>query len=308
MFYTRRFLRIVPLYVAVLLGVQALIFASRFFPVEGSGWVVGNAAPWYSFWTFTQNFFMARANTPGPHISSVTWSLAVEEQFYLTLPLVIRFVSGRRLLIVVVAGIILAPILRTAILLVSPGSWVAPFVLMPCRMDALLLGVLAAILFRSEKVWERFQRSGRYFALLFVVLLCGVAFLMLRSAMMYDLLMQKIGYTWMAFFYATLLVFVLSHRQSFLSGIFRNATLRWLGMLAYCTYLIHQAVQGAVFAAIWHRQPGITDVYTLLTMIACLAATLGIANLSWRYFERPLIGLGHGTEYRDEGTQVSRIG
>jgi peptidoglycan/LPS O-acetylase OafA/YrhL len=241
---------------------------------------------------------MAGTNTTGAAIAAVTWSLAVEEQFYLSLPVIIRFFSGRRLLILVLPGIVLAPILRNVIFFVSPFRWVAAFVLMPCRADALLFGVLAAILLRNEKTRERFRNRGRTFAFVFSLLLPGVAFLMWKSPSLYDPLMQRIGYTWMAFFYATVLVFVLTHGESFLSRLFRNKALRWLGILAYGTYLIHQAVQGFIFALIWGRPPAIDSFYMLLGSVASLVITLLIASLSWRYFESPLIRIGHQLSYQ----------
>jgi peptidoglycan/LPS O-acetylase OafA/YrhL len=296
-FYIRRFFRIIPLYAAVLLVFPVLLFAAEFLPKGTSAWLGQDLFPWYSFWTFTQNFWMAHVNTPGAHIAAVTWSLAVEEQFYLTLPLIIRFFTGRRLLLLVVAGICLAPILRTVILLNSPENWVAAFVLMPCRADALLFGVLAAILLRQEQVSVRLQNATRYFGILFLVQLLGVGYLLIKSSSMYDPLMQKIGYTWVAFFYATILVFVLTHRESLLGSVFRNRLLQWFGMLAYGTYLIHQAVLGFVFALIWGRPPEITGMYTLFASVGSLALTLLIAALSWRCFELPLIRVGHRASF-----------
>jgi peptidoglycan/LPS O-acetylase OafA/YrhL len=297
-FYIRRFFRIVPIYAAILLILPTLLLVMRAAHHADYSWLTENSLPWYPFWTFTQNFWMAAANTLGANIIGITWSLAIEEQFYLTLPLIIRFFSGRRLLILVLSGICLAPILRTAILFTSPNSWAAAFVLMPCRADALLFGALAAILLRKEKCFELFKSSTRWFGVLCSVFLCGLVFLIIKSPGVFSPAMQTIGYTWIAFFYAIVLVFVLTHRESFLSEIFRNAILRWLGMLAYCTYLIHQAVQGFVFAAIWGQPPEINSVYTLLGSLSSLAVTLSIASLSWRYFELPLIRYGPHLNYR----------
>src|SRR5271157_2369587 len=53
-FYTRRFFRIVPLYIALLVLFPALLFAARFLPNGRAGWLTGDAAPAYAFCTFTQ--------------------------------------------------------------------------------------------------------------------------------------------------------------------------------------------------------------------------------------------------------------
>ncbi len=296
-FYARRFFRIVPLYAAILLIFPALLFTAQALRPGNYLWLSENPLPWYSFWSFMQNFWMARANTLGANIRAITWSLAIEEQFYLTLPLIVRFCSGRRFLILVLLGISLAPVFRTLILLNSPTSWVAAFVLMPCRADALLFGVLAAILIRNDKVRERFRNGGWYFGFLFVVLLSGIAFLNLKSYSLSSPIMQMVGYTWMALFYATTLVFVLTHRNGFLSALLRNRALRWLGKLAYGTYLIHQTVQGLIFALIWGQPPGITSIRTLAASVGSLFITLLMAYLSWKFFELPLIRIGHRLDY-----------
>jgi peptidoglycan/LPS O-acetylase OafA/YrhL len=243
---------------------------------------------------------MARTNTLGSYLLAVTWSLAVEEQFYLSLPIIIRFFSGRRLHFLVLSGIVLAPILRTVLLFAFPRNWVAAFVLMPCRADALLFGVLAAILLRKEDLRELFRRNTRHFAIVFVVLVAGIAFLTLRFYSAASPLMQRIGYTWIALFYSTVLVFVLTHPDNLLSTIFRSAALRWLGTLAYCTYLVHQAVKGFVYGLFWGREPAITSVHEVLASLFALACTLTIAALSWRYFESPLIRQGHRLAYRSQ--------
>jgi peptidoglycan/LPS O-acetylase OafA/YrhL len=296
-FYIRRFFRILPIYLVALLVFPALLHLVQIKHPGDYSWLATNLPPWWSFVTFTQNFWMASHDTLGANLLAITWSLAIEEQFYLTLPLLIKVLSERLLVAVVVTGICVAPLLRSAMRAANPYRWVAAFVLMPCRMDALLLGVLAAILLREPRNWDFFRRNGRNLRFVLGVLAAGVLILSFTARPLEQLpsspLMQQVGYTWVALFYATLLVFVLTSPDSALSALLRNRMLRWLGMLAYGTYLIHQAVQGFVFAAI-HCQPGsINSVTDLLVSVACLAITLLLSSLSWRYFESPLIKIGH---------------
>jgi peptidoglycan/LPS O-acetylase OafA/YrhL len=300
-FYVRRFFRIVPIYVAVLLIFPALLFFARICFHGDYTWLDSKPLPWYSFWTFTQNFWMARTNSSGAMIIAVTWSLAIEEQFYLTLPTMVRFLSRRWLIVFVISGICIAPTLRTILLFLSPHNSIAPYVLMPCRADALLFGVLAAILVRDDKILDHISKSRIYFYSLLLLLALGMAFLTLKHASPYDPLMQRIGYTWVAFFYASVLIFVLAYRESFLSAFFRNKPLRWLGGLAYGVYLLHRAIYGVIFGSIWGGGwPYIADRYTFLAAVAALAITLLVASLSWRYFELPLIRVGHKTNYELE--------
>ncbi|HEY1481864.1 MAG TPA: acyltransferase, partial [Candidatus Acidoferrum sp.] len=298
-FYVRRFFRIVPIYAAVLVSVAILGFLARLWHPGTYAWLNDvRPLPWYSYWTLTQNFWMARSNTSGLMVLAVTWSLAIEEQFYLTLPVMIRFLSKRALMVFVLSGIFLAPILRTLILVYWPDNILAGYVLMPCRADALLLGVLVAILLREQGNWERLSRDTRYFGVAMIVLSSGVAYLAWRSSLFFSQLMQTIGYTWVSLFYATVLLFVLTHSESVLSAILRNKALRWLGGLAYCTYLIHQTVLGFVVGPVW-GQLFITSGARFMAVLSALAITLLLANLSWKFLELPLIRKGHRFNYRE---------
>lgn len=70
----------------------------------------GPGPPLAAYFAFVQNFFFAAAGHGGPEWLSVTWSLAVEEQFYLCSPFVIFLVPRRRLGAVLLRQ---APVLRT---------------------------------------------------------------------------------------------------------------------------------------------------------------------------------------------------
>jgi peptidoglycan/LPS O-acetylase OafA/YrhL len=293
-FYTRRFFRIVPIYAAVLLLFPALAYIAHHAQHDG---LVVERLPWYFYWTFTQNLWMARTASLGAGMLAVTWSLAVEEQFYITLPLIVRFVSGRRLLACVMAGIGLAPLTRIAIRLIWPHNSYAAFVLMPCRADALLLGVLGAMLIRNN-VWKaRIQRNNLFFAISVPIFLLGIAFLNLKSPALRSPLMQTFGYTWLALFYLSVLLFTVTRPQTAICRALRFRWLRWLGGIAYGTYLLHQFIQRILFGYFWGHEPRITGGYTFLTALSALAVTLAISQLSWRYFENHLIRFGRRSSY-----------
>jgi len=303
-FYRRRFWRIVPLYSICLFVI--FIPTKSIVPliIPRFHWPGLDRIPWYGYALFLQNFWMAKQNTLGAFGLVVTWSLAIEEQFYLTLPLVVRLFekNGRMLLIAI--GVILAPVLRILLFIYWPAKQWATFVLMPCRADALLLGVLGATLLRSEMHKRWLEENSRILRVALVCLLSGAALLSYFYADMHNLLMISIGYTWMASLYLCALLYALTHRQSALTKCMRWNWLGRLGTIAYGVYLFHSLFLGAFNLLFWSSPVATLDgISHFSTTISALVATVLFCRLSWLYFEKPLIDLGHRTRYLYGSTQ-----
>ena len=138
--------------------------------------------------------------------------------------------------------------------------------------------------------------AGLTFFLLIPIFLAGLGFLTLRA---WNLTSQyeDAGFTWVALFYVTILLFVLTRPESTLTKILRMKWLCWLGTLAYGIYLLHTGIQYMFFGLIWGHAPKITGGATLLVTLAAMAVTLLLAALSWRYFEQPLIRMGRRSNF-----------
>jgi peptidoglycan/LPS O-acetylase OafA/YrhL len=297
-FYKRRFFRIVPIYVVTLLLTGVLVSSGlRSANAPFKWWLTMEGAPWYAYLAFVQNFWMVHAGSFGFNGLGMTWSLAVEEQFYLTVPLYIRALSRRWLACVLVIGICGAPLLRILLLQFRSENWVGVYVTMLCRADALLLGVLAAVLLRNDRWRERIRSGSLTFYLLIPTFLFGLAFLTLQQGGLKSPLIKSVGYTWIALFYVTILLFVLTRPDSLLSKALRMRWLCWLGTLAYGLYLFHTGIQFLLFGLICGRGPIVNSIPTLLVTLTAIALTFLLAMLSWRYFEQPLIRLGHRTNF-----------
>lgn len=296
-FYMRRLYRILPLYAVVCflfwLGVS-LSVESR---VAGLGSLFENSLPWYAYATFTQNFWMIWYGSFGAGWLCATWSLAVEEQFYLTLPFVIRYVKRCRLPYILVAIILIAPVIRTLLYFYLPHGSLAAYVLTPCRADALMLGVAAAVFVRSRAGWMFLVTNKRLLYLSLGVLSFGMLALTVNDWGVYSLAMSSVGYTWVALFYLCLMLIALSHQESLLACILRNRALAELGTIAYGTYLIHLGVLGLCHALIRGREPQIASISDAAVTLLALVLTLALARLSWVYFEKPLVKRGHQHSY-----------
>src|SRR5580704_14894457 len=119
-FYVRRFCRILPLYF-LFIGLVATAYQFVYRPIGAPlNGIFEGRLPWYWYFSFAQNLRMAKLNTTGAAIMSVTWSLAVEEQFYLVLPAIVRFVRRSALPYVFIAGIVIAPLVRLFIIFRFP--------------------------------------------------------------------------------------------------------------------------------------------------------------------------------------------
>lgn len=292
-FYRRRLFRIFPLYFAFM----AVAFLAAHFagPTQS---MLQPAIAWPACMTFCQNFWIAFHNDMAAAINP-TWSLAVEEQFYLVIPAVIYFVRpARRLIWVLAGGIALAPLIRLAIFLVNPRLTTAIRVLLPCRMDTLLLGAAAAYFLRQPGAWE-FVRAHRRRLWTAIELLTGVCALFLIRASMTDPLTMLVGYDCLALLYVCILVASLVDEG--LAGVLRAKWLMGLGGIAYGVYLIHQLVFGAVFALL----RGYPNSGPISTVIA-LVLTIVLANISWEWFEKPFVRFGQRERYEPSKSPLSQ--
>lgn len=283
-FYRRRFFRIVPLYALVL--ALAYIFTVRTNPA------IANQLPLWPHVLFLQNFWMAATGSLG--FFAVSWSLAIEEQFYLTLPSVVRYVSRDRLWYAVAGGIIAAPILRVVALHLWPGRPASATMLMPCRADALLLGVAGALLLRNERWKSRIETHPRALWISLAVLVAGAGFFSIRPSTPLQPWRFSLELSWVAALYLCLLLLAVTQPRHWIAGMMRWQWLCWLGTIAYGVYLLHQLIAFSLYWLVWHRNDAIVrSLDNLLVSIAALVATLVICQLSWRYFEQPLTSRGH---------------
>ena len=293
-FYARRFFRIIPLYYAwiaiylLLAGLAAPSISTRIGSVQGDD--LGILAHLF----FLQNFRDILTSTVSFWWLSATWSLAVEEQFYLISPLVVRFLSRRALTVFLILVTGAAPLLRWFLRdHFDSGPWLA-YRLMPCRADSLAIGMLAAVIWGSPKCRGWLADHAVLMYGLFCVLFVGVAMLWRWPL---PALTQTLGYTWLALFFASVLLLAVSRPQSPLAAFARIGFLREMGGISYCVYIIHTMVFLFCHQLLLHSLPEVTDARVAAVSFLAALVTYAIAKCSWAFLEEPLLRRGHGYRY-----------
>jgi peptidoglycan/LPS O-acetylase OafA/YrhL len=273
-FLARRALRIFPLYYACL----AIFIAVSLSRPNQASWEAMQAwggAGW--FFVYLGNIRAAWANSLPPVLSFATlWSLQVEEQFYLLFPIAVALLSLKNLRRFLLGCAVAAPILRTSTMLFAPHSSVAGAVLMPCRMDALAMGGLLAILPRRRSSHAR------------IALVTGGAVLAgilwhQQSASAYSPWMRSIGYSAVDFTCASLLYWTLASPASLWTRILRLRPLVYTGQIAYGLYLLHEPASWLA------RKPIGVEAHSAVSVPITFAASFLAAALSWRFFESPFL-------------------
>jgi peptidoglycan/LPS O-acetylase OafA/YrhL len=298
-FYARRFFRIIPVYFA---WISAYILVAAFGGKHLLALSHSGLAPrldWqiYNHFLFLQNFYLDQLHGLGGAWFDATWSLAIEEQFYLVIPLVIWFLSRKALKNFLFALILLEPALR--IILLKTGSLSTAMVAVStfARADVLAAGVLAALYWRDETARSWLQNHSRWIYAALAMLLCGVAVFWKWSPYLRTLPMQAAGYSVIALFYVTLLLAALCIPNGPIGAIMRWPFLRQLGAVSYCMYLIHLVVDVACHAVILHATPKTSNLLAAAVTLFAAVLTFAIAKVSWRIFEGPLVRRGHVFRY-----------
>ncbi|MEP6691942.1 MAG: acyltransferase [Gemmatimonadaceae bacterium] len=161
-FYLRRTLRIFPPYYVYLVTVLVLGAAGVIAPQPVSALV-------HAF-TYTTNYARAMSWELGH-----SWSLSVEEQFYLLWPVALALCSRRRAWIVPALAVVLCPLFRVAEFHSAHSAWVDKS--FETAADALASGCLLALFAPRLRQWRAYRalQDGVWFAAVPAVVLGALA-------------------------------------------------------------------------------------------------------------------------------------
>ena len=201
-----------------------------------------------------------------------TWSLAVEEQFYVLFPLFLMFFwkLGKRKILITLGFIFLA-----SVTLAQWGAYAKPnasFYLLPTRGWELLIGAFAALYLSKANRKEFSKGLSDFLGWLGVALILYAVFFFsnaIPSPSLYSLI-PTIG---------TVLFILFATQQTTVGKFVGNNLFVGVGLISYSSYLWHQPV----FAFARHLFKDLDQLLILLLVSLVFA----ISYFSWRFIEQP---------------------
>lgn len=312
-FWIRRFLRIWPLYFLVIgISYGVLSFVPEFNALESQ---YGSITYWSDikghlpyFAAFLGNWSVVVQGWPASGTLGLLWSVSMEEQFYFVWPPILKFISLRGALRVLLVFCGLNLVARAVLVkaLVAPNA-ISPIIYNPfSHGEPIALGILLAVLRTRKEAWQRLRAWRALYPAAGVLLIAGS----LGVADIYQMPPTSFSYhvVWQysAIAIGCVLLVAGCVMQSETPGacspylLLRNPLAVWLGKISYGLYVYHlwgMMVSywfflsfGATFN--FETRQYATDLPTdMLWWLTSLIATVAMAASSYFLVERRFLRL-----------------
>lgn len=282
-FWGRRLRRLMP---AALVAISLIVVLSIWL-ADATQWVrlradALSAVVYVANWRFVLAGDSYGANFDSPSPFTHFWTLAIEEQFYIVLPLLVigalvASKGSRRTVALTLGGIAVAALIWSNWLVSSGASIDRLYFGTDVRSVELLSGALLALWWmrRPDPLSERSQRV--------IAVLSPLAILtMLGLWVTADLQVRAFYRGGLALYSVLTLIAIVGALQpeGILHRVLSWRPLVWVGLVSYAAYLLHYPV------LLWLRQHTGLGVYPRILLAMML--TFGLAALSGRYIERPI--------------------
>ncbi len=308
-FYVRRALRIFPLYYAMLASTfaAAALLPRLVDPILGA--TTGQQL-WYVL--HLANFAMAGQGKFAGAPLGVTWSLSIEEQFYVAWPFIVWLLPRRWLLRLCLALVLLSFACRLGLIAAHVDTFVV-YLLTPSRLGGIALGGAIAIALRRPGGVQQLVPWARWAILVAPLMVVAIGFAARPGRLLLDPLralldpssplldpvsplMDSLGMLTVQLLCAAVIVAALS--EEVLGRFARpleTRALRAFGRWSFAMYLFHTPVIVVAHAlSLRIGRPlllGSALPSQLIFTTVCIGITVGLAALSWRFYEQPILGL-----------------
>lgn len=288
-FYTRRFLRIFPLYYGVLI----------FCLLAGVGPIY---ATWPWHFSYLSNIYYAwhpaKAAVVDPFLH--LWSLSVEEQFYLLWPL-IALVAGRRTLaIILYSSIAGSMVFRLGVDYFVSGLATVRY-LTPSCVDAFAVGGLLAHArhYEGPAAVERLAKACAAVGAIGLLL----SFLVLERLMGAEPA-RRVGHTFLVIIYGAVVARASVGFGGLPGRVLTLGPVQYLGKISYGVYVYHYFAAAAVTPLAMRWGFGAAPESTGSLLVLYSVFTVGVAALSWHLYEWPINRLKRHFVYPESAGRV----
>jgi peptidoglycan/LPS O-acetylase OafA/YrhL len=294
-FYIRRVCRTFPIYficVAIISAITAYwnfneTYENQHFPLV-------------AYLTFTQNFWMASTGSIGEHWLAPTWTLALEEQFYLLAPALLLFVPQKYLLRLLAAMMVFAVLARWWVLDFSSLNSYAAAVLLPTRLDVLAAGVIAVVLLRQTWIkWAKFEQALRVAPIVLLVAAIALKLFSGDDGAAFSILSPLL----VSCACAALLMSIARGAPE--AKRFENHIFNFFCTISYAVYLTHLVVLGILHNLILGTAPDISSAAQIAVTCAALPVTVGVSVLLTRFVEAPITNFGRSFKWSNASQVLS---
>jgi len=265
-FYIRRMFRIFPAFYAYWLLVLLLTLI---------GYIQLSHAELISAAVYVWNYVPRRLDT---WFLGHTWSLSLEEQFYLVWPVVLKLSGIRRGTWAALAAVVVTPIIRVSWYFVFPATRPLIGMMLHTRADSLMIGALLALICLNENHLRALKRfTGSWLipvASLFFLIIDTMLTAHFKAA--YTL---SVGYSLQNFMIVLLVAHVVFYDRTLLGRTLNYPLITHIGLISYSLYLWQQ-----MFLTTNNRT--FTGAFPWNILWAFL-----VAELSYYLLEKPLLRL-----------------
>lgn len=282
-FYARRTLRIFPLYYATVFAMCVLLpallrrdYTARL--AENQGW----------YWAYLPNLRIFLHGDWFVPIFDHTWSLAIEEQFYLVWPVLVLVLGARRLVPATIALAAGSCALRAV--MAGHGWTDAQLRVLPLsHADGLALGALVAALLHAGVAAPRLRGLGA--SLIASGLLLRLGAVWVGPSVLRDTALE--GTAWTLVFAGGLALVAVAAPTGRLARALSAPWLRFFGTYSYGLYIAHVPIMmwGSPYLARAAPLAGSSLLDALALLVLGGALSTALAVLSFRYFEGPFLAL-----------------